>query len=83
MARSFKTYVVGNYEDEIYDAIDDYLQEHPEELAKKCSSLHQMGDVNLDSIEIMMVYCCCSPFLSLPCPRHLPKTAPMFCRITA
>ena len=56
MARSFKTYVVGNYEDEIYDAIDDYLQEHPEELAKKCSSLHQMGDVNLDSIEIMMVY---------------------------
>ena len=27
--------------------------------------------------------CCCSPFLSLPCPRHLPKTAPMFCRITA
>ena len=35
MARSFKTYVVGNYEDEIYDAIDDYLQEHPEELAKK------------------------------------------------
>ena len=27
--------------------------------------------------------CCCSPFLSLPCPRHLPKPAPMFCRITA
>ena len=31
----------------------------------------------------ILVECCCSPFLSLPCPRHLPKTAPMFCRITA
>ena len=30
-----------------------------------------------------MPNCCCSPFLSLPCPRHLPKPAPMFCRITA
>ena len=32
---------------------------------------------------IVKTPCCCSPFLSLPCPRHLPKTAPMFCRITA
>ena len=33
--------------------------------------------------ESFFAYCCCSPFLSLPCPRHLPKPAPMFCRITA
>lgn len=32
---------------------------------------------------VVIIKCCCSPFLSLPCPRHLPKTAPMFCRITA
>ena len=27
--------------------------------------------------------CCCSQVLSLPCPRHLPKPAHIFCRITA
>ena len=30
-----------------------------------------------------LVKCYCSPLLSLPCPRHLPKTAHLFCRIAA
>ena len=61
----------------------------------RCSTFDQHGR---NSQELAQVYmdccarnlrtllngkCCCSPFLSLPCPRHLPKTAPMFCRITA
>ena len=33
--------------------------------------------------KIGILTCCCSPFLSLPCPRHLPKTAHLFCRIAA
>ena len=30
-----------------------------------------------------IIKCYCSPLLSLPCPRHLPKTAHLFCRIAA
>ena len=42
-----------------------------------------LGDLKDYYSRRINIQCCCSPFLSLPCPRHLPKTAPMFCRITA
>lgn len=50
-------------------------------MAKKTLDLDAYTQEKLN--EIVVNLCCCSPFLSLPCPRHLPKTAPMFCRITA
>ena len=39
--------------------------------------------LNLPHLIYILSYCYCSPLLSLPCPRHLPKTAHLFCRIAA
>ncbi|MBB5337433.1 hypothetical protein [Pectinatus brassicae] len=52
-------------------------------LAALCHILPVLSELFQGTIGFLVADCCCSPFLSLPCPRHLPKPAPMFCRITA
>lgn len=56
MAQSIKKYFQEAYDNEIFDVINDYVQEHPKELEEKFSQLHRMGNLTLEYIEVMAVH---------------------------
>ncbi|SFW18541.1 ImmA/IrrE family metallo-endopeptidase [Selenomonas ruminantium] len=56
MAQSVKRYFKEMHEEEIYEAINDHIQEHPEELKEKFWKLHRMGELHIDLVKIKTVY---------------------------
>ena len=72
-------------ESEDYSILKDGLPTRPLPVKEFNGKVSKSSPIGISSYyaPYWLAYCCCSPFLSLPCPRHLPKTAPMFCRITA
>lgn len=56
MAQSIKRYFQEMHEGEIFEAINDYIQDHPEELREKFWKLHRMGELQLDSVKVKTVY---------------------------
>ena len=84
MAREKKTHRIELTEGKrniIQQLLQEYQIETAEDIQDALKDL--LGGTIKEMMEVETDDCCCSPFLSLPCPRHLPKTAPMFCRITA
>ena len=62
---------------------DDESQGDSNSIKNQKAILQKYADDNGFGNTEFFVDCYCSPLLSLPCPRHLPKTAHLFCRIAA
>lgn len=56
LAQSVKKYFQEMYEDDIFEAVNDHIHEHPEELKEKFRRLHRMGELQLDSVDVKVVY---------------------------
>ena len=56
MARSFTTYLHEYFYEELFNALDDYIDSHTSDLRNKYSRLHKIGTVELSDMDIKTVH---------------------------